>query len=144
MVIDLWPNNIPGYNPDISGEIPGITPYLQNTGKPDMGKPHGAVIVCPGGSYEMKSDYEGEPVALSLNSIEISAFVLNYRVAPYKHPYPLMDAQRAIRFVRYNVCKWNIDPAKIGILGFSVGGHLASTAGTHFVCFSSQPLQGKL
>jgi acetyl esterase/lipase len=88
--------------------------------------------VFPGGGYRIRANHEGELVAMWLNSIGISAFVLNYRVAPYKHPYPLEDAKRAIRYVRYNAEKWNIDPEKVGILGFSAGGHLASTVGTHF------------
>lgn len=126
-MLKLWENNIPGYNPDYGNDLPGITPYLL-----DDGKMHGAVVVCPGGGYGMKADHEGDPVARWLNKAGVSAFVLNYRVAPYKHPYPLMDAQRALRYVRCNAEKWHINPNKIGILGFSAGGHLASAAGTHF------------
>jgi acetyl esterase/lipase len=90
------------------------------------------VIVCPGGGYCGKADYEGAPVARWLNSVGLSAFVLDYRVVPYKHPYPLLDAQRAIRVVRCHALEWGIKPDKIGILGFSAGGHLSATAGTHF------------
>jgi len=94
--------------------------------------PHPVMIVAPGGGYGHRAAHEGYPVAKWLNSIGISAVVLNYRVTPYKHPIPLGDAQRAIRLVRYHADKWNIDPNRVGILGFSAGGHLASTAGTHF------------
>jgi len=80
----------------------------------------------------MRADHEGKPVALWLNSIGISAFVLDYRVAPYRHPAPLWDAQRAIRYVRSHAGEWNIDRIRVGILGFSAGGHLASAAGTHY------------
>jgi len=123
----LWENEIPGFDAGANCEVPCMTPYVLST----VSK-HGAVIVMPGGGYETRAYHEGEPVALWLNSIGLSAFVLNYRVAPYRHPYPMIDAQRAIRLVRYNAEKWNIDSEKIGVLGFSAGGHLASTVGTHF------------
>lgn len=94
--------------------------------------PRGAVIVCPGGGYARRADHEGEPVAKWLNDLGLSAFVLHYRVAPNRHPLPLRDAQRAIRTARHRSAEWGIDPNRIGILGFSAGGHLASTAGTHY------------
>ena len=94
--------------------------------------PHPVMVVTPGGGYGHRAPHEGYPVAEWLNSIGISAIVLNYRVAPYKHPIPLGDAKRAIRLVRYHAHKWNIDPHRVGILGFSAGGHLATTVGTHF------------
>ena len=126
-MINLWESHIPGYDRSLSDEVPHLVPYLV-----EDGKIHSAVIVCPGGGYQNKAPHEGEPIARWLNSIGISAFVLNYRVAPYKDPIPLLDAQRAIRLVRYNSEEWCIDKNKIGILGFSAGGHLTSTAGTHF------------
>ncbi len=97
-----------------------------------------AVIICPGGGYGgLAYDLEGTDIARYLNSIGVAGIVLKYRlpssdnnVEPYKSP--LMDAQRAMRLVRYNAGKWDINPAKIGIMGFSAGGHLASTLGTHF------------
>ncbi|MBN1457528.1 MAG: alpha/beta hydrolase [Sedimentisphaerales bacterium] len=94
-----------------------------------------AVVVCPGGGYgHLAMDHEGHDVARWLNSIGVSAFVLKYRLGSngYKHPVPMLDAKRAVRSVRYSADKWNIDPARIGIMGFSAGGHLASTVGTHF------------
>lgn len=90
------------------------------------------VIVCPGGGYGVLAPHEGEPVALWLNSLGISACVLTYRVAPHRHPAPLADAQRAIRLVRQRAAQWNVDPRRVGILGFSAGGHLAATAATQF------------
>ena len=126
-MINLWESNIPGFDLSIDQKAPNITPYLVKTAKPC-----GAVIVCPGGGYWGKAEHESAPIAHWLNNAGISAFVLDYRVAPYKHPYPMLDAQRAIRMVRYHASKWNILPDKIGMLGFSAGGHLTSTAGTHF------------
>jgi len=97
-----------------------------------------AVVICPGGGYGgLAYDLEGTDFARFLNSIGIAGIVLKYRM-PLKesnlepHKSPLMDAQQAIRIVRMNALKWNIDPGKIGIMGSSAGGHLASTAGTHF------------
>lgn len=124
----LWPEGAPGAIGDTREDKPSIAPYIANADCL-----HGAIIICPGGGYVRKAHHEGEPVALWLNSIGISAFVLNYRVAlSYRHPYPLMDVQRAIRYVRYYAAKWNIDPNRVGVLGFSAGGHLAATVGTHF------------
>lgn len=132
-MIKLWEGTAPGFDPAIDQKEPNITPFLV-----DEGAPCGAVIVCPGGGYGGKADYEGAPIARWLNSVGISAFVLDYRVAPYKHPYPLLDAQRAIRTVRYRAQEWGIKSDKIGILGFSAGGHLSATAGTHFDAGNSQ------
>lgn len=125
-MIKLW-EKAPGFDSEIKQDEPSITPYIV-----ENEKSNGAIIVFPGGGYEMKAFHEGEPVAKWLNSIGISAFVLDYRVAPYKHPYPSMDAMRAVRYVRYYAKQWNIDTKKIGILGFSAGGHLASTVGVHY------------
>ena len=97
-----------------------------------------AVVICPGGGYWVLAyDLEGTDIAKYLNSIGVAAIVLKSRLptsgnTKVPHKAPIMDAQRAIRLVRANACKWNINPNKIGIMGFSAGGHLASTAGTHF------------
>jgi acetyl esterase/lipase len=90
------------------------------------------MIVCPGGGYGgLAANHEGRQVANYLNSLGIAAFVLRYRLGPkYHHPVQLGDAQRAIRTVRANAAAWRIDPARIGIMGFSAGGHLAMTAST--------------
>src|SRR5258708_18216606 len=127
--IALWPGGAPGALGSEPVDIPTLTPYLsakeQATGA--------AIIVCPGGGYEHLSDREGGPVAVRLNTMGIAAFVLKYRLGPrYHHPAPLQDAARAIRLVRARAAEWKIDPERIGILGFSAGGHLASTIGTHF------------
>lgn len=117
----LWPEE----RLENSEDVPILTPYLVGN---SVGR--GAVIICPGGSYQRRAYHEGEPVAKWLNSLGISAFVLDYRVAPNKHPIPLADVQRAIRFVRFHAQDWNIDKQKIAILGFSAGGHLAASAST--------------
>jgi acetyl esterase/lipase len=96
------------------------------------------VVICPGGGYGILAyDWEGSDIARWLNSQGIAAFVLKYRLPGSKsnivpHKSPLMDAQRALRMVRFHAEQWNIDPGKIGIMGFSAGGHLASTLSTHY------------
>ena len=115
-------------------QVPDIAVYLP-TKKFATGQ---AVVICPGGGYWILAwDLEGTDIARYLNSIGIAAVILKYRLPTYgntiePHKAPLMDAQRAMRLVRFNSKKWNIDPKKIGIMGFSAGGHLASTLGTHF------------
>jgi acetyl esterase/lipase len=114
--------------------IPTLSIFLPKETKPNQT----AVIICPGGGYShLAFDKEGTKVADWFNSIGIAAFVLKYRMPTdltmkNKNVGPLQDAQEAIRYIRQNATKWNIDPSKIGILGFSAGGHLASTASTHF------------
>lgn len=123
----LWPEGAPGLDEVEPSFNPTLTPYLI-----ESDEPVGCVVVCPGGGYAHRAPHEGEPIALALNDRGFSAFVCDYRIAPYKHPWPLTDAQRAIRWVRANAGALNIDPAAVGILGFSAGGHLASTVGTHY------------
>jgi acetyl esterase/lipase len=122
----LWPDGAPGALGDDREDKPAIIPYLL-----PADEPRGAVVVCPGGGYQGRAPHEGEPVARWLNDLGLAAVVLDYRVAPYKHPYPLLDAQRALRLVRQRASDWGIDPGRVGILGFSAGGHLAATVGTH-------------
>jgi acetyl esterase/lipase len=125
----LWPKAAPGAMGDGPADKPTLAIYL-----PPSDKANGAaVVVCPGGGYGgLAMDHEGKQPAEWLNHQGIAAFVLKYRVAPYRHPAPLQDAQRALRTVRARAKEWNLDPHRIGIWGFSAGGHLASTAGTHF------------
>jgi len=127
--IVLWPDGAPGALGREPGDIPTLTPFL-----PPSEKATGAaVIVCPGGGYSHLADHEGRPVAEWLNTLGITAFVLKYRFGPrYHHPAPLLDAARAVRTVRARASEWHLDPNRIGILGFSAGGHLAATIGTHF------------
>ncbi|MEH7545883.1 MULTISPECIES: alpha/beta hydrolase [Bacillaceae] len=125
-LIPLWDElNIEENGPNESA--PSIQRYLL-----DGSGPFPVMIVAAGGAYARRAEHEAYPVAEWLNSIGISAVVLNYRVAPYKHPSPLNDAKRAIRMVRSHAADWNLDPNRVGILGFSAGGHLASSAGTHY------------
>ncbi|MDO5517695.1 MAG: alpha/beta hydrolase [Clostridium sp.] len=126
-MIHIYNDAVPGYDPDINQEIPGIEPYLIESDKQIP-----AIILCPGGAYSHKAEHEGEPIARYLNSIGINVFIVNYRVSPYKYPYPFMDLQRAIRFVRYNCEKFNVDRDKIGVMGFSAGGHLAAASCVYF------------
>ncbi len=129
-VIPLWPGGAPGALGTDASDIPAITVYLPRTVA--LNTP--AVIVCPGGGYgALASNHEGRQVASYLNSLGMAAFVLRYRLGPrYHHPIELGDAQRAIRLVRSHASDWRIDPARIGIMGFSAGGHLAMTASTLF------------
>jgi acetyl esterase/lipase len=91
------------------------------------------VVVCPGGGYVCHADHEAEPVAEWLCGLGVAGFVLRYRLGPrYTHPAPLEDADRAVRWVRSRAEEWGVDPGRIGILGFSAGGHLAATLSTHF------------
>jgi acetyl esterase/lipase len=115
-------------------QVPDLAVYLP-TKRFSTGQ---AVIICPGGGYwALAYDLEGTDIAKYLNSIGVAGIVLKYRLPTYgnviePHKAPLMDAQRAMRLVRFNAARWNIDSTKIGIMGFSAGGHLASTLGTHF------------
>jgi acetyl esterase/lipase len=126
----LWPQGTPGALGHEPEDVPTLTPYLA----PKEKATGAAVVICPGGGYgHLSLEYEGRAVAEWLNTIGVTAFVLKYRLGPrYHHPAMLQDAQRAVRLVRARAAEWGLDPARVGILGFSAGGHLASTAGTHF------------
>ena len=124
--IPLW-ERAPLFEESFGQPAPSLTPYLL-----PGGGARGAVIVCPGGGYVVKADHEGAPIAERLNKLGFHAFVLDYRVAPYRHPVPLLDVQRAIRLVRHRAQEFGVLPDKIAILGFSAGGHLVCTAATHY------------
>jgi acetyl esterase/lipase len=126
----LWPDGAPG----ALGSGPEDRPKLTIYRAPAATANGTAVLVCPGGGYRtLASAHEGKDVAEWLNTLGVSAFVLQYRVGPrYHHPVPLQDAQRAIRLLRARAKDFAIDPGRLGILGFSAGGHLAATTGTHF------------
>jgi acetyl esterase/lipase len=126
----LWPDGAPGAVGGEAMDKPKITVYRAPVGRATGA----AVVVCPGGGYRVvAASHEGKQVAEWLNSLGVSAFVLQYRLGErYRHPAPLQDAQRAIRMVRARAEEWHLDRGRVGILGFSAGGHLASTAATRF------------
>lgn len=126
----LWPDGAPDANGQQEADQPALTIYL-----PSAEKATGtAIVICPGGGYgNLAMDHEGHQVARWLNGLGIAAFILKYRHAPgYQHPTPLRDAQRALRMVRASASEWGVDENRVGILGFSAGGHLAASTGTHF------------
>lgn len=131
--VPLWTVKAPHAVGDGPADTPSFAVY-----KPS--KPNGtAVVVCPGGGYgALANDHEGKQVAEFFNAHGVAAFVLKYRIVQKDvrpgplHPAPLLDAQRALRLVRANAKDYGIDPTRVGIMGFSAGGHLASSAGTHF------------
>jgi acetyl esterase/lipase len=128
--IRLWEGDAPGALGKADHDIPTLTPYLpvddKNSGT--------AIVVCPGGGYGGLAGHEGEGYAKWLADNGVSAFVLKYRLGSkgYRHPVMLGDVSRAIRFVRAKAADWKIDPHRIGVMGSSAGGHLASTAVTHY------------
>ena len=126
----LYPGTAPGALGSEETDIPRLTLWIADPNK-SVGT---AGVVCPGGGYgALAMDHEGKQIAEYLNEIGISAFVLKYRLGPrYHHPAPLQDAQRAIRTVRSRAKEFKVDPGRVGIWGFSAGGHLAATAATHF------------
>jgi acetyl esterase/lipase len=129
----LWPEGAPGAKGRKDQDKPSLTVYLPRETGPTMA----AVVICPGGAYaRLSMGHEGHSVAKWLNSLEVAGIVLKYRLPKdgYIHPAPLQDAQRAIGIVRSKAAEWNLNVNKIGIMGFSAGGHLASTVGTHFHC----------
>ena len=124
--LELWPDGVPGAVEaehaahDRAREIPVLKPFLLAGDGP---RP--LVIVLPGGGYSGRAPHEADPIALWLNELGLHAVVCHYRVFPWRHPAPLEDAQRAVRLVRLRAEEWGVDPERIGILGFSAGGHLA-------------------
>jgi acetyl esterase/lipase len=150
-VFKVWPGKVPGEIGDIGEEsaLPprGTKPVIRLSNvtqptvtvyqPPQKNRNGAAVVVCPGGGYNILAwDLEGTEVAEWLNSIGVTAFVLKYRVPRRKnrekHEAPLQDAQRTLSLVRSQAEKFGIDPKRIGILGFSAGGHLSATTSTNF------------
>lgn len=126
----LWPDGAPGALGTADKDIPTLTIYL-----PDSDKATGAaVVICPGGGYGGLAPHEGADYARFLNENGIAGFVLKYRLgsAGYRHPVMLQDAARAVRTVRARAGEWKVDTSRVGIMGSSAGGHLASTLLTHF------------
>ncbi len=126
----LWPDGAPGALGNADKDIPTITAYLATSAKATGA----AIVICPGGGYAGLAQHEGRSYALWLNEQGIAGFALKYRLAPggYHHPAMLQDAARAVRTVRTRAGEWKLDPKRIGIMGSSAGGHLASTLLTHF------------
>ncbi|MBI3879906.1 MAG: alpha/beta hydrolase [Verrucomicrobia bacterium] len=126
----LWPDGAPGALGTADKDVPTLTAYLAPSGKATGA----AIVICPGGGYGGLAPHEGYQYALFLNELGITGFVLKYRLGPggYHHPAMMNDVNRAIRYVRANAAKWKLDANKIGVMGSSAGGHLASTAITHF------------
>lgn len=128
--LPLWPNGAPDALGTADQDVPTLTPYLpgpaQATGA--------AMVICPGGGYGGLAPYEGKDYARWLNAHGVAGFVLKYRLgsAGYHHPAMLHDAARAVRLVRAQAAQWRVDPKRVGIMGSSAGGHLASTLLTHF------------
>lgn len=118
----LWDKSI-----EIGEESPIITAYV-----PEIKESNIAIIIFAGGGYEMRADHEGKGYAEFLVKNGYTAFVVDYRVAPYKFPIPLLDARRAIKFVRFYADKYGIDKNKIAVMGSSAGGHLAALCSTYF------------
>ena len=126
----LWPEGAPGALGKEDKDIPTLTVYL-----PEPGKATGAaMVICPGGGYGHLAPHEGADYARFLNEQGIAGFVLKYRLATggYHHPAMLQDAARAVRTVRARAKAWNVDPKRVGVMGSSAGGHLASTLATHY------------
>jgi len=148
--VPLWPGGAPGALGTDEWDIPTVTPYLPASatlwrGEPDATNTTGlprqseatagaALVICPGGAYAGLALHEGNDYALWLNQHGVTCFVLKYRLGShgYRHPAMLRDAARAVRWVRAHAGDFKIDPHRVGIMGSSAGGHLASTLLTHF------------
>ncbi len=139
--IPLWPNGAPNSNgittPEEKMENERVgnvsEPMMYSYALPKTKQSTAAIVICPGGGYaRLAMQHEGHDFAKWLNELGIAAFVLKYRMPNGHHDVPLSDAQQALRMIRQNAKKWNINPDKVGIAGFSAGGHLASTVATHF------------
>ena len=129
-VIPLWPNGAPGSLVKDEKDFPTLTAYLTDPGQATGA----AMVICPGGGYGGLAAHEGKDYALWLNGQGVTCFVLRYRLgsAGYRHPRMLEDVSRAVRYVRAKSSQWRVDPRRIGVMGSSAGGHLASTLLTHF------------
>jgi acetyl esterase/lipase len=126
----LWPHGAPMANGEGFKDKPSLTVYAPEGRASDTG-----IVVCPGGGYSGHAiAHEGRDIGQWLSSQGITAFILRYRVGPkYRHPVPMLDVQRAMQTVKARAAEWNLSPDRIGLMGFSAGGHLASTGGTHIV-----------
>lgn len=131
VVVSLWPaGQVPGARGDGTNDVPTLTVFLPEAGRGDGS----AMVICPGGGYGGLAPHEGRDYALFLNREGMACFVLKYRLGShgYRHPAMLQDAARAVRLVRSRAGEWGVDRDRVGIMGSSAGGHLASTLVTHF------------
>lgn len=128
--IPLWPDGAPGALGKDAKDIPTLTPYFADPAKASGA----ALVIFPGGAYSGLAGHEGAGYAEFFREQGIHCFVLKYRLGSsgYRHPRMLEDAARAVRLVRARAAEWKIDTARVGIIGSSAGGHLASTLATHF------------
>jgi acetyl esterase/lipase len=126
--VQLWSGSAPPDGPR-QGTLPILTSYI-----PKSNPTHTAVVICPGGGYRyLAVRWEGVLVARWFNKHHVAAFVLQYRHGPQHHyPQPIDDGRRAVRWVRFHAKQYHLNPHHIGIMGFSAGGHVASTVSTHF------------
>jgi acetyl esterase/lipase len=125
----LWPKGAPGALDNTEASKPSVVVYAPATGKANGA---GALVLGGGGYTGIAFDAESIPAAKWLNSIGVTAFVLTYRLAPaYRHPIEMQDAQRAMRWIRANAARFGIDVHRLGVVGFSAGGHLGSTIAVH-------------
>jgi acetyl esterase/lipase len=139
-VIPLWPEGVPGAKPGLgaeqndNGHIANVSQPTLTVYAPAVDKPNGtAVIICPGGGYSnLSAEREGVQYANWLSTLGVTPFVLKYRLKEFGHPAPLQDVLRAMRIVRSRAAEFKINPARIGVMGSSAGGHLAASAGTLF------------
>jgi acetyl esterase/lipase len=128
--IPLWPNGAPGAHGTNASDIPTLTPYLPAA----TNATGAALVICPGGGYTHLAPHEGHDYALWLNQHGVTCFVLKYRLGSHGYHYPaeFEDGTRAMRWVRAHAAEYKIDPHRVGIMGSSAGGHLASMVLTHF------------
>jgi acetyl esterase/lipase len=129
LTIKIWDDtSYTGINPEEFQ--PTLTAYiLDNTAEVNAERRRTSVLICPGGGYHFTSDREAEPIAMRFLSAGFNAFVLRYRVAPSRHPKPLLDVSRAMWIIRENAENWHVDPDRVAVCGFSAGGHLAASLG---------------
>jgi acetyl esterase/lipase len=131
ITVPLWDGPAPHSNGSADIDIPALYVYLPE----DAPAPTPALLVSPGGGYQgLAIDHEGHAIARWFNEKGVAAFVLRYRLPAngYRHPVPLLDIQRAMRLIRSLAAEWKLNPAKLGAMGFSAGGHLTSTLDTHY------------
>jgi acetyl esterase/lipase len=140
VVVPLWPEGVPGAKAigeersEPGGRISNVSEPTLTIFAPAVDRPNGtAVIIAPGGGYGMLStEREGVQYANWLSNLGVTSFVLKYRMKEFGHPAPLQDVLRAVRLVRSRAAEFKINPARIGVMGSSAGGHLAASAGTLF------------